>query len=151
MNSLALGGILKRIYPDFNMKSFSNRLKLQKVIYLLQVRGINLGYSYSWYVFGPYSTGLTKDAFCITDFARFKPVGFSDPKIESDFQDFLGHIEAKGDFWLEVASSIHFLKKIYPQKSKAQIIKDIQNKREEFNDKQREISSVWSDIEGWVI
>ena len=151
MNSLAVGGILKRLYDEFDMQSFSNRLKLQKIIYLLQTKGINLGYSYSWYIYGPYSTGLTRDAYNISDFSKFKAVGFADAKDENTFQDFVHKIKNKSEFWMEVAASIHFLKKIYPNKSKAQIVNDIRSKRQAFNNKQKQIARVWQDIEGWII
>ncbi|MBC8500687.1 MAG: hypothetical protein ISS25_00555 [Nanoarchaeota archaeon] len=151
MNSLALGGVLKRIYEHFDMQSFSNRLRVQKVIYLLQGVGINLGYSYSWYIYGPYSTGLTRDAFQITNFKNVKPIGFVEPSTEKKFQEFTKKIKQKNDFWLEVASSIHFLKELYPNKTKSSIINEIQNKRTKFNNKKDKILQVWEDIEGWII
>ena len=38
---------------------FDDRLICQKKIYLLQSLGTDLGYSYNWYVRGPYSPALT--------------------------------------------------------------------------------------------
>jgi uncharacterized protein YwgA len=43
--------------------SFSDRLILQKTIYLAQAAGVQLGYHYNWYLRGPYSPALTHDAF----------------------------------------------------------------------------------------
>ena len=40
-------------------ETFEDRLSAQKKIYLLQRLGIDLGYSYNWYVHGPYSPELT--------------------------------------------------------------------------------------------
>jgi uncharacterized protein YwgA len=45
--------------------SFDDRLTLQKAIYLAQAAGVQLGYHYNWYLRGPYSPGLTRDAFAI--------------------------------------------------------------------------------------
>jgi len=45
------------------MGSFDNRLKYQKLIYLVQNSGLSLGYGYNWYVRGPYSPSLTQDLF----------------------------------------------------------------------------------------
>lgn len=42
---------------------FDGRLVLQKVTYLLQETGVNFGYSFNWYKHGPYSPGLTQDAY----------------------------------------------------------------------------------------
>ena len=38
---------------------FDERLICQKKVYLLQSLGTNLGYTYNWYVRGPYSPALT--------------------------------------------------------------------------------------------
>jgi uncharacterized protein YwgA len=46
---------------------FQDKLVMQKVIYLLEKLGIDCGYSYSLYLRGPYSTGLTKDLYCNKD------------------------------------------------------------------------------------
>jgi len=153
MNSLALGGILKRIYSDFDMASFSNRLKLQKIIYLLQASGISLGYTYSYYLYGPYSTELTKEAFQITNYKDIKEVGFEDKEIENKFQDFLKRIEnhKNDEFWLEVASSIHLISKVYPKMPREEVVRMIQEKRSQLQKKGEEIKAVWKDLEGWIL
>jgi len=47
-----------------NMQNFSERKKVQKLIYLIQeVARIPLGFDFSWYHHGPYSPGLTKVLF----------------------------------------------------------------------------------------
>lgn len=152
MNSLVLGGILKRIYNNFDMEYFSDRLKLQKVIYLLQQCGINLGYSFSFYIYGPYSTELARDAFQIQDFSKVQPVGFEDKSIEEKFKQFLEKINPYKDntLWLEIASSIHALKKIYPLETKNKIIRRIKDKRSQLKNKAQLILRVWSDI-GWLL
>jgi uncharacterized protein YwgA len=65
-----LGGILKRIgnyNPEMFESSFNDRLIFQKTIYLLQAFGLYLGYYFSWYIHGPYSTTLTRDGFALID------------------------------------------------------------------------------------
>lgn len=47
----------------FRMDSFSERLKYQKMVYLMQLFGIDLGYRFEWYLRGPYCTELTADGF----------------------------------------------------------------------------------------
>ena len=49
------------------MDSFDQRLALQKTIYLVQQIGVPLGYHFSWYLRGPYSSELTSDAFANLD------------------------------------------------------------------------------------
>ena len=49
----------------FSIGNFDHRLILQKTIYLAQAAGVDLGYFYTWYLYGPYSPSLTKDAYAI--------------------------------------------------------------------------------------
>ena len=57
---------LKQLGMDLKIESFNDRLVLQKSVMLIQKAGVNLGYSYNWHLRGPYSPGLTSDAFAIT-------------------------------------------------------------------------------------
>jgi uncharacterized protein YwgA len=41
------------------------RVELQKTIYLLQAYGVQLGYGFSWYKYGPYSQDLVGDAYTV--------------------------------------------------------------------------------------
>ena len=43
--------------------SFDDRLISQKKLYLLQMLGIDIGYSYNWYIRGPYSPHLSTYVF----------------------------------------------------------------------------------------
>lgn len=45
---------------DLTVDNFSERKRLQKIIYLLEESGINFGFGFSWYIYGPYSPSLTK-------------------------------------------------------------------------------------------
>ena len=49
----------------FQIDGFRDRLIMQKTIYLAQAAGVNLGYYYHWYLYGPYSPSLTRDEFAI--------------------------------------------------------------------------------------
>lgn len=49
----------------FEIGSFRDRLIVQKAIYLAQAAGVNLGYYYHWYLYGPYSPSLTRDEYAI--------------------------------------------------------------------------------------
>jgi uncharacterized protein YwgA len=153
VNSLAIGGILKRLYKEFDMGLFLHRLRVQKIIYLLQESGINLGYNFSWYFYGPYSAELTRDAFQIGDFNNIKPIGFENLDIEKKFYEFISRIEKhkEDNTWLEVASSILLLRRLYPEKKKEQIIVDIKKKRKELENLNGKINSVWEELKGWLI
>jgi len=50
---------------NVSMGCFADRLVLQKATYLAQAAGVQLGYSYNWYLRGPYSPVLARDGFSI--------------------------------------------------------------------------------------
>jgi hypothetical protein len=64
---IALKLVLKELGAQATLKTFDDRLILQKTVYLVQQFGIPLGYSFSWYLRGPYSRDLTADAFAEFD------------------------------------------------------------------------------------
>lgn len=49
----------------FKVDGFMDRLILQQAVYLAQAAGVNLGYYYHWYLYGPYSPSLTRDEFAV--------------------------------------------------------------------------------------
>jgi uncharacterized protein YwgA len=69
--------VLKHLGVLSSMSTFSDRLKMQKVIYLLQRFGLRTGWSFSWYLRGPYSSELTH-AFFETNLT---------PSSEADFDE----------------------------------------------------------------
>ncbi|MCX5844662.1 MAG: hypothetical protein NT022_13120 [Deltaproteobacteria bacterium] len=52
---------------DLNMSSFSDRIRLQKLVYILSKAGLDLGYSFSWYLRGSYSSPLASDGYFYRD------------------------------------------------------------------------------------
>jgi uncharacterized protein YwgA len=134
-----LVGVLNRI-PGYklSMNQFKDRLIFQKIIYLLQVFGIDFGYKFRWYLYGPYSTELSKDGFRLTSTnypVNFqKKFVFADPNVESRLDKFIEFIGSNADNknWLELMASIHFLKMIYPTEDLGQIYYRIQQKQTLF-------------------
>jgi uncharacterized protein YwgA len=47
------------------MESFDNRIKLQKLIYILSFYGIEFNYNFTWWKHGPYSPKLTDDGYVV--------------------------------------------------------------------------------------
>lgn len=64
-NSHIATAIAIRDLNCYSLETMNNRILLQKKIYLAQDIGIPLGYGYSWYIHGPYSTDLTAVAYQI--------------------------------------------------------------------------------------
>jgi hypothetical protein len=57
--SILLQLILQKLGIEFKIDTKNDRIRLQKIVYLLQRCGVNLGYNYGWYIYGPYSRELT--------------------------------------------------------------------------------------------
>jgi len=64
---IALKLVLDNLGLGVHVRSFEDRLMLQKASYLAQVAGVNLGYYFNWYLRGPYCSALARDAFAISD------------------------------------------------------------------------------------
>ena len=62
---IALKLTLDALGLPFEIDSFTDRLILQKAVYLAQEKGVHLGYYYSWYLYGPYAPTLTRDVYDI--------------------------------------------------------------------------------------
>ncbi|MGL4605879.1 MAG: hypothetical protein ACRCU3_00215 [Eubacteriaceae bacterium] len=62
-NSQIATAIALRDLHCYSLDSINDRILLQKKIFLAQDIGLPLGYGYSWYIHGPYSTDLTTVAY----------------------------------------------------------------------------------------
>jgi len=111
---LALNGLGR----PFNVASFDDRLILQKTIYLVQAKGIHLGYYYHWYLHGPYCPSLTRDLYAIDsegDYAdeecRRWNLDEESSKRLGELADLFSEIGTEDDLAdnLELLASVHFL------------------------------------------
>lgn len=114
---LILSRILQLVGIDHvDMDNFDNRLIYQKIIYLLQNYGLSLGYGYSWYVKGPYSSELAKTLFNITPQVTAESASFVFHENDlilrklTEFKSILSH-EIRNPLFLEVLASIVFIQK----------------------------------------
>lgn len=130
----ALGGLLKRIgsfEPSLFQSDFNARLILQKTIYLMKQFGPNIGYHFGWYLRGPYSPSLTRDAYTLAKtHPELLPVKFADPSNEKRFCEFLAFIKpfSRNHAYLEQIASIHFLCTVYPHLSSKEIFLKVKAK-----------------------
>ncbi|MHC4111256.1 MAG: hypothetical protein ACYSUY_09275 [Planctomycetota bacterium] len=101
----------------FQISTFEDRLILQKAVYLAQAAGVNLGYYYHWYLYGPYSPSLTRDEYAI-GFERGQGVDDSEGwKLDDESTGRLKKLQSlipKGNRpevrkKLELLASVHFL------------------------------------------
>jgi hypothetical protein len=95
-----------------SLETFAERKRNQKLAYLIQeVAGVPLGYSFSWYVRGPYSPSLTQDLYAESS-TQSLPVGLlqAGEKLKLlQLRDFLGDYLKSPDE-LELLVSLHYLR-----------------------------------------
>jgi len=143
---ISLGLVLRNL-DNFDMSTFDGRLTLQKTVYLMQSFGVYLGHNFSWYLRGPYSSHLASVGFALQDiYHKIPTAGHFEKDIQQKFDNFLEFMENKkhDPDRLEILASIHFLKKIYPNMTKAEIIEKVKNKQKYFTKKQCE--EAWQEL-----
>ncbi|SRR5207247_10399229 len=148
---LSLGGLLRRVgnfEPQTFIHNFDQRLVVQKTIYLMQTFGLYLGYPFHWYVRGPYSPQLAREAFALCKiYEKAQPVRFGSLESEkkfAQFMEFLGDKRNDAD-WLERLASIHFLRHVYPSRPKEDIISQVMRKQKYFS--REKCEEAWNYLE----
>jgi len=116
---LVLKRTLEAIKEKISVDDLNDRLRLQKAIYLIQAAGADLGYRYSWYLKGPYSTALTQDYFAVAE--ELKSAHFDERTLGQAFEDKVvaaarvlkkpQAVKLDTPFWYELIASIHYLMK----------------------------------------
>lgn len=141
MNPTQLAGLVKRIYPKFNMTQFDDRLKLQKFIYLMQSCELNLGYKFRLYLCGPYSTQLARDGFDIPDISSCSELKFEDTRTEEVFESLIEFLQDKKDDpeVMEILGSLLLFRHLFPHKNEEELINQVVEKSPIFSDKEKNI------------
>jgi len=67
-----LFAIIKKIYRETGQ--YPAKKQLQKLVYLIQANGVDLGYEYGIHFYGPYSEGLSHDllGLCVSGLINFQ-------------------------------------------------------------------------------
>jgi len=108
------------------LDSFDDRMVLQKTIYLCQRAGVYLGYRYNWYLRGPYSPDLTRDAFELhakqtsgfDEAVGWKLDGASIERLNRVSSLWKSRREDERPRWLELLASVLFLQRSYDGRDK---------------------------------
>lgn len=103
--------LCKEMGVEPNIESFSGRKQMQKLTYLFEAFGIDLGFRFSWYVHGPYDSRLTRVLYD-------DDPGYSGRQVQDKFEKeeeklralkkFLGR-DVHSSRVLELISSLHYL------------------------------------------
>lgn len=151
MSSITLKLVLDLLKCSPKIDTQSDRIKLQKEIYLIQRCGIDLGYQYRWHIFGPYSKELTSTYYdldaCLRagemDYTwyslkpsngmdnaikRFNELSSVPEKINSCIVD--APYKDKSIAWIEFLSSVDYLLHNKPNNTKEEDVKEyLRNKK----------------------
>ncbi len=110
------------IDTNIGRNDFETRLIIQKIVYLAQESGIQLGYRFKWYAYGPYSRKLALDIGKILQVR----IGECQATMGYDLatmKQLLSELKEKSivsgkslSYWLELVSSLHMLRyNTYPR------------------------------------
>ncbi len=120
-----LASVFSAIDKNFSMDKFEDKLEVQKIIYLLQEYGVNLGYEYEWYIRGPYCKQVSTDAHAVLD-NKMPAQNPEQLNLNSEqIKQFKHLLDAhlNDTTWLEIAASVVYLKKHhYPEDSLEEIV-----------------------------
>lgn len=115
MSNYLLKPVFRAVFgEDFNPESFEERLKMQKMVYILQNKGISVGdYGFKWYKHGPYSQALQNDILTISQ-TEDTPVRFS-PDAERTIESlkkaiFDEKVTYPTERWIECLGSLLYIK-----------------------------------------
>jgi len=116
----------------------------------MQSFNLNIGYNFSWYIRGPYCSELAKDGYALREaFHVINQGRFKEPQAEQRFESFLtfiNHHKEDAD-WLEIIASVHFLKRVFPQLTRENIIQRVKNKQHYFTTEQ--CQKAWQYLQSW--
>ncbi len=102
--------------------TIDNRLRTQKIVWLFQNSVSNIGYGFRWYIYGPYSKGLSDDCYeiMVRDKAAFDQIN---PNLTENTKRCLGDFKKKIDMvceqdrsynLLEAIASIDYISHVWP-------------------------------------
>jgi uncharacterized protein YwgA len=119
---VALKLFLDELQIPTDIETVDDRKRVQKAVYLGQLSGIDLGYRFGWYLMGPYSPALTRDYYSLAEAIASGDRDYEDKELQRSVRDrlrtVLPLIEVPQDIalsqedWLELVSSLHYLRKV---------------------------------------
>jgi len=105
-----LAAFLEGINKSISMDEFDDKLEIQKITYLAQTYGIDLGYPFEWFIRGPYCKQVSEHAHKIIEKKTSADIRELDEAKIKEFgsilQPYINNTE-----WLEIAGSLVYLRK----------------------------------------
>jgi len=119
---VALKLFLESLGIDDDISTVDDRKRVQKAVYLGQVAGADLGYRFSWYLMGPYSTTLTDDYYAmdskkadIANLVQGRRLHPTYARLLEQIRPVLQRpagVQLSDEQWLELLASYHYLRKV---------------------------------------
>jgi uncharacterized protein YwgA len=119
---VALKLFLDELDIPASIATIDDRKKVQKAVYLGQLSGVDLGYRFGWYLKGPYSPSLTKDYFSLAEAITSGDQSYNGKQFSDTVRERLrsvvpllevpAGVRLPQEDWLELVSSLHYLRKI---------------------------------------
>jgi len=108
-NAPKLAALFRGIENPISMDTFDDKLRVQKITYLAQMYGIDLGYSFEWYLRGPYCKQVSEDAHRVLERNVPSNAAGSDAAKIAEFGNVLKPYITDPE-WLEIAGSLIYLR-----------------------------------------
>lgn len=125
---IALKLFLDTLEVQPKIDTIDDRKRVQKVVYLGQLFGPHLGYRFGWYLKGPYSPELTADYYALAEALKAGDESYKGQRLVSAGATALSRVipllnpprgvSLSQPDWLELLSSMHFLRTARGQSSK---------------------------------
>ncbi len=147
---------------NLKLDGFSDRLCIQKKIYLVQITGLDLGYRYNWYLRGPYCPSLTENVFLLREEINNGEHDYEEYCLAEMAQNLIGkvknlwarpgNVSTEEPEWVEMLASMHYLKTIAywpPSKdvTKEQVVQKLIETKPHFRDKNKLIDEAWERLQ----
>lgn len=127
--------LLDKLGISADISTFPDRKRVQKAVFIAKMFGEDLGYSYGWYVYGPYSPELTQDYFELSENLYDGETDYEQYSLVEDVATKLDNIKSiycppsgvnlPQEDWLELIASILYWKdKAYNESDIRQMIRD---------------------------
>ncbi len=140
-------GLVMRDIGNFDMDEFPGRLSLQKTVYILQSFGVNLGYTFNWYLHGTYCPELARDGYKLAEVGLPEadgPLQFIDKQDQANYYLFSKFVESRkhDPDQLEIAASVAYLARAGFGRDK--VLYMVENKKGRF--RREDCEKAWDDL-----
>lgn len=140
---LVLKLVLEQLGVNSTIETLTDRIRVQKAVYLAQLSGVDLGYRFGWYVHGPYSPQLTKDYFALASSNAEASSGALRPDLVTKLEDVKGlfsvpnGVDLLDHEWIELVASVDYLQRVsgLAQEAARERIQDAKPSKSAFYDK----------------